>query len=283
MQYKDYYRVLGVARSASEEEIRKAYKKLAMRWHPDQNPDNPQAEEKFKEINEAKEVLLNADYRRRYDQMGANWQHARAGAGANARPGTPPQEAEINNIFSIFFNEIFGNRSAPRAGKNRQGNLKITLDEAYSGIQETLQFEGKRFKVKIPPGVSHGQILKLKGKGKDGKNGGMSGDLMIKIQVIPHARYTRKGDDLYLEKTVSLYDAVLGRKVPIQTLKGKMGVAIPPGTQYGDKLKLKGLGMPIYDNPRFFGSLYLTVKIKIPKRLTAKQKELFEQLEALTS
>ena len=266
MEYKDYYRVLGVEADASEEEIRSAYKKLAMRYHPDQNPDNPAAEEKFKEISEAKEILLDPAYRARYDAIRSNWRAgAAAGAGyAGARRSAPN---DANSLFARFMDEIIKRRKK----KQVKGNFRISLKEAYTGMQTTLRLDDKRVKVKIPPGVKSNQKLRLSfPSGED--------DLFIKILVRKDPDFERKGNDLYAEKEIDLYTAVLGKKIKINTLKGTMQVSVPAGTQPGEKLKLKGLGMPDYEQPKIKGNLYLTVNVKIPKKLSPRQKELFEEL-----
>ena len=283
MQYKDYYKILGVSQKASTEEIKQAYKKLAMRYHPDQNPGNEAAEARFKEINEAKEVLGNSENRRKYDLLGQQWknaQRARTGTGRSYRPsGGDP---ELNNIFTTFFEEIFGTRNTARRGKHYEANLKVSLKEAYTGIEEVLNYNGKRLKVKVGPGVKHGQILRVRGQGGPGKNGAPAGDLHIKIMLKPQSKYVRREDDLYMDLPVDLYTAVLGGKWRIATMKGYMNISIPAGTQPGEKLKLSGLGMPVYkSSPKRFGDLYLSVQVKIPKKLSPAEKSLFEQLASM--
>lgn len=268
MEYKDYYKILGVSPRATEEEIRKAYKKLALKYHPDQNPDNPAAEERFKEISQAKEILLDADYRARYDNIRANWAAgAAAGAGFRGRQAPP---TDVNSLFTRFMDEIIRRRKKQQV----KGNFSISLKEAFTGIQATLKLDATKVKVRIPAGVQHEQKLRL--SFPDGED-----DLFIKVLIKPDPNFQRKGNDLYTEKTIGLYGAVLGGKIELETLKGRMKVTIPPGTQPGDKLKLKGLGMPDFDNPKIKGNLYLQINVRLPKTLTPQEKELFESLAAL--
>lgn len=267
MEYKDYYKVLGVSPRSTEEEIRKAYKKLALKYHPDQNPDNPAAEEQFKEISQAKEILLDPDYRARYDNIRASWAGAAAGAGYRSRQAPPK---DVNSLFSRLMDEIVRRRKR----KQVQGNFRISLKEAFTGVQATLKLDDRKVKVRIPPGVRNNQKLRL-----SFPNG--EEDVYIKVLIRPNDQFERKGNDLYVVKTIDLYSAVLGKKVEVETLKGKMKVTIPPGTQPGERLKLKGLGMPDFEQPSLKGSLYLTVEVKIPKKLSEAERSLFESLAKL--
>ncbi len=272
MQYKDYYRVLGVPPQATEEEIRKVYKKLAIKYHPDSNPDNPKAEERFKEISEAKEILLDSDNRRQYDALRRQYQGYQAAAGAGAARSTGQSiPKDFNSLFGRFMNEIINRQKK----KQVKGHLTITLQEAYDGLQQQLRMGDTRVKVKIPKGVRHEQKLRLH-LSKSGVE-----DMFIRIMIKEDPDFSRKGDDLYTSTTIDMLDAVLGRKVPVQTLKGKMKVSIPAGTQPGDRLKLKGLGMPNFEIPSYKGDLYLTVDVRLPKQLKAEEKALFEALEKL--
>ncbi|MEL6649949.1 MAG: J domain-containing protein [Bacteroidota bacterium] len=272
MQYKDYYRVLGVAPSANEEDIRKAYKKLAVQFHPDNNPDNPAAEERFKAISEAKEILLDPDNRRQYDALRRQYEGYRAAAGAGAGRSAQQQvPKDFNNLFGRFMNEIINRQKK----KQIKGHLKISLREAYHGVQQQLRMGDTRVKVKIPKGVRHEQKLRL----HLSKSGGE--DVFIRIVIEEDPDFRREGDNLYTATTIDLYDAVLGRKVPVQTLKGQMMVSIPPGTQPGDRLKLKGMGMPNFEIPSYFGDLYLKVQVKLHKKISSEEKVLFESLEKI--
>lgn len=284
MEYKDYYKILGVGKAATEEEIRKAFKKLALKYHPDKNPGNTAAEDMFKQINEAKEVLSNAENRFLYDQLGERFmqsQRMKQQAKSTSRNPMPDiEDADLNMGFGRFFEEIFGGGNS-RRGKDQQANVKITLEEAYRGMSDVLGFEGKKLRIHIKPGIKDQQVLRLKGQGELSRKGGEPGDLFMTVIIKPHAVFTRKESDLYSTVNVDLYSAVLGRKVPVQTMKGQMYMTIPPGTQQGEVLKLRDLGMPEYDNPQLFGNLYVSVNIKIPKQLSAQEKELFEQLEKM--
>lgn len=285
MSYKDYYKVLGVSPQASEAEIKAAYKKLAVKYHPDQNQGNKAAEERFKAISEAKEVLMDADNRRKYDELRIRYQtyqRATQGGGVVGRDVRhPEQEAEWGSAFSSLFDEIFGRRNSPRRGKNFEANIKITLEEAYKGIQDVISYEGRRLRIRIRPGIRDGQVLRIKGQGGTGKHGGSSGDLFLKVIIKPHTQFKRKEHDLHIDLTINLFAAILGRKVNVPTLKGMMSIQIPPGTQSGEVLKLKGLGMPQYDHNDRFGDLMVRIKVAIPKVLSAEEKALYEQLEAL--
>lgn len=281
MQYKDYYKVLGVSPSASEEEIKQQFKKLAVKYHPDANPGDEKAEARFKEISEAKEILLDSDNRQQYDALRARM-HAFQGSGrSGAHTGGHSQGGEVSSLFASFLEEVLGRGKGPRRGRNQKANIKITLNEAYHGLTDVLSYEGKKLRLKVAPGIKDGQVLRLRGQGGKGKNGGKDGDLYLTIKIKPQTRFEVKEEDLYAPLTVDLYDAVLGRKVQINTMKGKMKITIPAGTQHGERLKLKGLGMPVYGQSGTFGDMYVTIKVKLPKRLSKQEKALFEQLAEL--
>ncbi|MEL6694679.1 MAG: J domain-containing protein [Bacteroidota bacterium] len=287
MQYKDYYQVMGVSPTASEEEIRKVYKKLALKYHPDANPNNSAAEARFKEISEAKEVLLDSSNRIKYDHLRRQYmykyhKHPQGTTAKPARTGSyEGEDSAWGAAFGNFWQEVFGAKKGPRRGRNYEANVKITLEEAYYGMQDVLKFEGRRLRIKVRPGIQDGQILRIKGQGATGKNGGEAGDLYLKIMIKPHSKYTRKGNDLHTEIRVPLLTAILGRKVEITTLKGNMAIEIPEGTQPGKQLKLKGLGMPDYDRSGVFGDLYLKIHIAIPTKLSGQERALYEQLEQM--
>ncbi|MDW3647976.1 MAG: J domain-containing protein [Bacteroidia bacterium] len=277
MQYKDYYKVLGVSRTASEEEIRKKYKKLAVKYHPDANPNNPSAEQRFKEISEAKEVLLDPDNRRKYDMLGQNFRQYQGGPMGGFRQA--PGGGDINSVFTSFFEEIFGARNTIRKGRDHVANMTISLEEAYKGMRDVLKYDGKKLRVHVKAGVKHGQKLRLKGQGGPGRSGGPAGDLILEVKIKPHGKFSRRENDLYIDLKVDLFDLVLNRKIKIPTLKGSVSFTIPAGTQSGEKLKLSGLGMPHYGTTSKFGNLYVTVQVKTPTKLTKEQKEAFEELE----
>lgn len=287
MNYKDYYQVLGVAPRASHEEIKAAYKKLAVQYHPDRNPGNTAAEARFKEIAEAKEILLDAAHRRQYDALRMQYiaqQHVRSQrAASGGQPSRQEPETEGGGIFSSFFDEVFGrNRRQPRRGRNLEANVKISLEEAYHGTRDVLRFEGRKLRIRIKPGMRDGQTLRIKGQGGAGQNGGPSGDLFLTIKVKEHPVFTRQEDDLYTDLEVDVYTAILGLKVQVPSPKGSpVSVKIPPGTQPGERLKLKGLGMPDHDHPGVFGDLYLRVNVRLPEQLSAEERQLLERLAEL--
>lgn len=308
MEYKDYYKTLGVSKTATEGEIKTAYRKLARRYHPDVNKD-PQAEEKFKEVNEAYQVLSDPEKRKKYDQFGSEWQRYQSSGG---QPGgfdwgrwqQAPQggqrgyrtvsQEEFNDMFgdlggfSDFFNTLFGqggfsvgptysrsSRSAPRAAQRAQPmehEVEITLEEAYSGTSRMLQFEdGRKIEARIPPGVSTGSKVRLSGQA-----GGA--DLFLKIKVLPHDTFTRKGDDLFTTVPVDLYTAILGGEVSVETLGKPVRLTIPEGTDSGKTLRLKGLGMPNLKNPSKHGDLYARIEVHLPEHLTPAEKEKFREI-----
>jgi curved DNA-binding protein len=312
MDYKDYYQILGVSRDATADEIKKAYRKLAAKYHPDKNPGDKSAEEKFKEINEAKEVLTDPEKRKLYDQFGKDWEYYKqAGAQGNfdwskyaQQQGGGRAYTYSGNIedmedlfggggFSDFFDLLFGGgggaRTRTRHGRTRTrptsqkgqdyaAEVFISLEEAYHGTSRQLNVDGQTIKINLKPGVADGQKLKVSGKGGPGVGGGQKGDLYITVKVYPHPLFERKGDDLYTDVKVDLYTAVLGGKVEVNTFKGKVKVDIAPGTNPGKVLKLKGLGMPNYKHPSTYGDLYVKINVEIPKDLTDKEIELFKKL-----
>lgn len=304
MDYKDYYQILGVAKNASEKEIKQAYRKLARKYHPDVNPNNKAAQEKFKEINEANDVLSDADKRRKYDTLGANWQqyeqYQRAGGQGPFQWGgqyrTVTQE-DLDSIFggfggedaggfSDFFRTFFGGgfsggtraQTRPRRGQDIEQAIEIPLEDAYRGATRVVQKEGRRLEIKIPAGVKTGSKIRYAGEGMPGANGAAPGDLYLRIQVAPHPIFERQGDDLQCELPVSLYTALLGGEVQVPTLKGKVIMKIPAETQPGKKFRLAGQGMPKLNQENSFGDLYAQVRVALPENLTDKERELVRKL-----
>lgn len=309
MNYKDYYKILGVEKDASGKDIKKAFRKLAGKYHPDKNPDNKAAEEKFKEINEANEVLSDPDKRKKYDTLGSNWEAYQQGGGdwqqydRQTRPGggqTYYYEGDPSEFFggggqgfSSFFERFFadessggrggfrGSQRAVHPGQDVEAALPITLLEAYQGSKRTFEINGKKLRITVKPGAYNGQKLRLKGKGQPSRGGGPAGDLYIVLQLQPDRRFEIDGDNLIHNTKVDLYTAILGGKINIPTLTGRVSVNIPKGTQ-GDKvLRLKGKGMPKYGKTGQFGELLVKFKLDLPKNLSAEEEVLFKKLQAL--
>ncbi|SMB84074.1 heat shock protein DnaJ domain protein [Hymenobacter roseosalivarius DSM 11622] len=310
MDYKDYYKVLGLDKSATTDQIKKAYRKLARQYHPDVNPNNAEAERKFKEINEAHEVLSDEEKRRKYDQLGADWQRYQQTAGGG-RPGgggfdwsqygqpggfggygqAGGGDPFGNTDFSDFFSSIFGgmegdgraggHSARASAGQDYQAELELTLAEAYEGGPRTLTVNGKKLRINIQPGVEDGQTIRLRDQGASGRNGGPAGSLYITFRIAPDPRYTRTGADLTLDVPVSIYTALLGGQQVVETLSGPVKINVKPETQNGTRLRLRGKGFPIYKQPGQFGDLYLRLDLTLPQHLTNTEKELFRQLAQL--
>ncbi len=306
MEYKDYYKILGVDRNASEKEIKRAYRKLAMKYHPDKNPGDKQAEERFKEINEAYEVLSDPEKRAKYDQLGASyraWQQRGAPGGfdwsqwvSGAPGGVRVEFGDLDDLFgggfSEFFNSIFGGmtgrpqRREPYVrtrgrGRDIEQPISISLAEAFHGTSRVLQVDGRRIEVKIPAGAKTGTRVRIPGHGEAGA--AQAGDLFLRVKVEEDPRFRRQGDDLYTEATVDLYTAVLGGEVRVDTLSGPVVLTIPPGSQPGRKFRLRGRGMPKLRNPSQHGDLYVTLKVEIPRKLSAEERALFQKLASLRS
>lgn len=295
MEYKDYYKVLGVERSATQDEIKKAFRKLAVKYHPDKNPGDKAAEEKFKEITEAYEVLGKEDSRKKYDELGANWkqyENFQGYGGQGGFQGFDSQDFSGSN-FSEFFNMFFGNmggfsgfgggrrgRSRAMRGQDVTASLNLTLREAFSGSQRLINIGNQTIKVSIKPGVKDGQTLRVKGKGNPGVNGGENGDLLMKINIAKDNEYQRDGDDLSKTINVDIYTAILGGKIAVETMKGTVNVPIKPQTQNNSVLRLKGLGMPHY-GAEGEGALLLKVQIAIPERFSEKELELIKEASLL--
>ncbi len=315
MEYKDYYQTLGVNKNASQDEIKKAYRKLARKHHPDVNPGDKSAEERFKGINEANEVLSDPEKRQKYDQFGAQWQqNERAGghpedfdwAQWRAQPGgthtrtVNPEEFEQvfgGAGFSDFFETLFGGagrrRAAdfgeqgyyqprPRRGRDVEHTVQVTLEEAFRGTTRALQWEdGSKIEAKLPRGVRTGSRVRLSGKGESGAGDGAAGDLYLKVRVAPHPVFQRDGDDLEVAMPVGLYTALLGGKIEVPSLDRTVKLTIPPETANGRVFRLGGLGMPNLRNPDQRGDLYATVEVQLPQNLNQAEKELFEQLQEM--
>jgi curved DNA-binding protein len=303
MEYKDYYKILGVDRSASDKDIKKAYRQLALKYHPDKNPGDKQAEELFKEINEAYEVLGDPEKRQKYNQLGESyraWERMGGRQGgfdwSQWTQGTPGgvhvEFGDLGNLFgsgfSDFFNTIFGGvpgqqrggfGRARTRGRDIEQPVSISLNEAYHGALRVLQHDGRRLEIKIPAGSKTGTKVRITGKGHPGTAG--PGDLFLKVKVENDPRFERKEDNLYAEVEVDLYTAVLGGEEIVPTLTGPVVLTIPPGSQNGQTFRLKNRGMPKIRNPKAFGDLYAKIKVLIPEKLSSQEKKLFKQLAAL--
>ena len=291
---RDYYTVLGVSKTASGDEIKKAFRKLAVKYHPDKNQGNKEAEEKFKELNQAYEVLSDPEKRKKYDRYGENWnrmdesQFAGGGAPGGGRTyryeGNPADfgdAADFSDLFESFFSAGGSSRQkGKRKGQDQHGEMSITLEEAYQGTAKVVEINNEKIRIKLKPGTYEGLSIRLAGKGTAGRNGGQAGDLYITIHVLPDPQVLREGDHLRQNFTVDLFSAVLGSEQEVSTISGKLRIKIPAGTQNGKIFRIKGKGMPVYNEPGKAGDLLLVAQVQIPENLTPEQKELFRQLQA---
>jgi len=293
VDYKDYYKILEIDKKATPEEIKKAYRVLAKKYHPDKNKNDKKDEEQFKLVNEANEVLGNPEKRKKYDELGENWQQNHYAYGQNPNEqyyqGSSNQDfgaggqGDFFDFFERFFSQQRGNsRQQPRKGGDYETEMEISLQEAYSGTSRIIQLENEKLRVSTKPGAYTDQQLRIKNKGAKGSSEGNRGDLFVRIKIKEDPKLTRKGNDLYQTVTLNLYDAVLGNELIIETLSGKLKIQIPGGTQNGKTIRLKGKGMPVYENPTFFGDLYILIQIVIPEKLTDKQIALFKELKAIS-
>jgi curved DNA-binding protein len=315
MEYKDYYAILGVDRKATTEDIKKAYRKLAMKFHPDRNPGNKAAEDKFKEINEANEVLSDPQKRARYDQLGESYSRWQQGGGqtgnfnwddwftqagqAGGQPGRGSTRVEFGDLdemfgggFSDFFTQIFGGLGGTTRTQQRRASqapqiqpyeqtVTISFKEAYQGTQRTIQMDGRRLEVKIPAGSKTGTKVRIAGA-VSGNTRQAAGDLYLVIEVTPDERFERKGDDLETEFSIDLFTALLGGQANVSTPTGVVVLTIPSGTQPGQIFRLAGRGMPKLRAPEKHGDLLAKARIQLPKNLTAEQRSLVEQLRRLS-
>ncbi|WP_313214951.1 J domain-containing protein [Soonwooa sp.] len=302
MAYIDYYKILGVDKNASQDDIKKAYRKLARKLHPDLNPNDKEAEKKFKELNEANEVLSNTENRAKYDKYGENWKHGEEYEKAQQQQRSYSQNygggggfsgADFGEgeDFSDFFQSMFGG-SAGGFGRSNRGSssgkfkgqdvsaeLSLTLKQASETHQQIFEINGRKVRITIPAGVYDGQQIKLKGHGNAGMNGGPNGDLFITFNIAEDAIFKRNGDDLETEVTIDLYTALLGGEVMIPTLNSQVKLKVKSVTQPNTRVRLKGKGFPVYKKEGQFGDLFVTYKVEFPKELNDKQKELVEQLK----
>lgn len=301
MDYIDYYKTLDVTKSATEAEIKKAYRKLARKYHPDLNPNDKEAEKKFKEINEANEVLSNPENRKKYDKYGKDWKHAdefeKAGYDPNQQQYSRQQQGNQDfsgfgggdfsgSDFSDFFNSMYGSGRSSRSqskyrGQDFNAELQLDLASAYTTHKQSLTVNGKNIRITIPAGVENGQVIKIPGHGGAGVNGGPNGDLYITFIIENNSDFKREGNNLYSNVDLDLYTAILGGEINIKTFDGKVKIKVPAETQTGTKVKLKGKGFPVYKKDNQFGDLYVTYNLKVPTKLSEKEKELFAELSKL--
>lgn len=297
MAFIDYYKVLGIDKSASEKEVKSAYRKLARKYHPDLNPDNAAAEKLFKQVNEANEVLSDPEKRKKYDKYGENWQNGdafyqqRPQSRPNSAGGSQPDFDFMGGggDFSDFFKSMFGGgpaggssgRSQRYRGQDLNAEVQLNLRDIIETKKQTITVNGKNIRLTVPAGIENGQTIKIAGHGGGGGNGAQAGDLYIKFLIPEDAEFKRVGNDLYASVDVDVYTAVLGGEITADTLTGKVKLKVPAGTQPNTKVKLKGKGVPVYKKEGQFGDLYLTYNVQIPTALTPKQQELFEELAKL--
>lgn len=283
MASPDYYSILGIDKEATADQIKKAFRKLAVKYHPDKAAGDKSAEEKFKQINEAYDVLSDPEKRKRYDALGENWkyydqaqaaggQYGYAGAG---RGGFNPEDfmhSSEAGDFSDFFGQFFGGggRGGKRAhaGADMQASFEISLEETFHGVTKTININGQPVNLKLKPGIADGQVLRLKGRGRQGVNGGPAGDLLLTINVAPHPRFERRGDDIHIDQPVDALLAIVGGKVTVQTLHKTLKLTVPPGADTGKTLRLKGQGMPRYNKPTEWGDAYVHLTLHTPKNLS---------------
>ncbi|MAN59144.1 MAG: molecular chaperone DnaJ [Flavobacteriaceae bacterium] len=304
MEYIDYYKELGLSKNATETDIKKAYRKLARKYHPDLNPNNADAQLKFQRINEAHAVLSDPEKRKKYDKYGKDWEHADAfekaqrqqtrqgfGGGSQRRTYTTGGSGGFDESqFSDFFENMFGGGGFaggnPRGqtrfkGQDFNATLQLQLTDILSDQKQTLDLGGKKIRLTIPAGVEDGQTIKIKGHGGEGVNGGPKGDLFITFQIFNNTPFKRVGPDLYKTESIDLYTALLGGEITVETLNGKVKLNVKPETQNDTKIKLKGKGLPKYKEKDAVGNLYITYKITMPMNLSDKEKELLAQLSKL--
>jgi curved DNA-binding protein len=295
MAFIDYYKILGIPKTATEKEIKSAYRKLARKHHPDVNPNNKDAEQKFKEINEANEVLSNPENRKKYDKYGKDWKHGEEFEKAQRQQQSQRQYQQQSQgystggfsegDFSDYFESMFGggrsgqSRSTKFRGQDFNAELHLNLKDVYETQSQVLTVNNKKIRLTIPAGVENGQVIKIKGKGGEGMNGGPNGDLYITFVINNNTAFKRDKNNLYADAELDLYTAVLGGEVTVNTFTGKAKLKVKPGTQGGTKVKLSGKGFPVYKKEGQFGDLIITYQVKIPTSLSDKEKSLFQELQ----
>lgn len=295
MEFIDYYKILEIPKTADEAAIKKAYRKLARKYHPDLSPNDKEAEQKFKQLNEANEVLSNTENRKKYDQYGKDWKHTEEFEKAGHQPnqsrsaGSQQSSSGFSGDFSDFFQSMYGEQSSGRGqqarfrGQDLNAELHLGLKDVLSSKKQTLTVNGKNIRITIPAGVENGQVIKISGHGSPGSNGGPNGDLYITFLIADDPVFKRDGSNIHTTVNIDLYTALLGGETLISTLDGKVKMKVAPETQTGSKVKLKGKGMPVYKNEGLFGDLYVTYSVTLPVNLTDKEKELFTELSKIST
>lgn len=307
MEFIDYYKVLELDKNATKSDIKKAYRKLARKYHPDLNPNDSAAQKKFQQINEAHEVLIDPEKRKKYDQYGKDWQHAEefekqkarqqqyqrqySGGGTGGFGGAESFSGGgfEGEDFSEFFESMFGGAAGSRGrstrfrGQDYNAELHLNLTDVHQTQKQTITVNGRNIRLTIPAGVENGQTIKIKGYGGEGMNGGPAGDLFISFVIANNSGFKREGKDLYKDVDLDIFTATLGGEITVETFDGKVKLTVKPETQNGTTVKLKGKGFPVYKKEGHFGDLYITYKLKIPTHLTAREKELIQELQKLRS
>ncbi|MDB4347386.1 J domain-containing protein [Bacteroidia bacterium] len=295
MAFIDYYKILGIEKKLTQADIKKAYRKLARKYHPDLNPNDKDSEKKFKEINEANEVLSDTENRKKYDKYGKDWKHAdefdkaqRQKQQSRNRYQDQPSSKFSESEYSDFFESMFGGgrtrgENIKFKGQDFHAELHLDLKDVYETHKRTLTVNGKNIRLTIPAGVRNGQIIRIIGHGGEGLNGGPKGDLILKFSIANHTNFKRDKDNLYATTEIDLFKALLGGEITIDTFKGKVKLKVKPETQSGTRVKLKGKGFPVYKKEDEFGDLYITYNVELPTKLSEKEKELFNELAKLRS
>lgn len=298
MEFIDYYKILGIPKTATESDIKTAYRKLARKYHPDLNPNDETAKRKFQQANEANEVLSDPEKRKKYDKYGKDWEHAEAFEKANQQQNQFKRRAgsaqsaqdfsgDFSGDFSDFFESMYGKAAGNRYGQTKfrgqdiNAELHLDLKDVYKTQAQTLTVNGKNIRLTIPAGVENGQIIKIAGHGTPGVNGGPNGDLYLTFSIADHPVFKREGSNLYTNVDLDLYTAVLGGDLLVDTFDGKVKLKVAPETQSGTKVKLKGKGFPVYKSEGKFGDLYVTYHLKLPTNLSEKEKSLFVELSKI--
>ncbi|MFD0931250.1 DnaJ C-terminal domain-containing protein [Psychroflexus salinarum] len=297
MEFIDYYKILGLTKKATEKEIKAAYRKLARKHHPDLNPNNQEAENKFKQVNEAYEVLGDPEKRKKYNEFGKDWKHAdefkeaqrqrqqqRQQQQAYGGAGASSSQHEFSGDFSDFFESMFGGqgrgaRQTKYRGQDLNAELHLNIKDVYTSQKQTLTVNGKKIRLSFPAGIENGQVIKINGHGAPGANGGPNGDLYITFSIKNDTKFKRDGKHLYTTADLDLYTALLGGEVLIDTFDGQVKLKVAPETQSGTKIKLKGKGFPVYKKENEYGDLFVTYEVKLPTNLSQKEKELLTELK----